>query len=194
MKREIVHQEKGKRIKDKGLVFLLSTFYFLLSTISFATTYKLLTLEDIIDKTEIAFYGEVTAVEVEAREGEPWTVVSFNVTDSLAMPDGVLDEESEGLELAFYGGDLSSGQSLKVSLMPQFSVGESVLVMAYNRGLYSPIVGFRQGLWRDTTLGLRSETGEFLGVNETGGLIQGEDAANNEAVFEAIKTALEGAE
>lgn len=165
-----------------------------LCSLALATTYKLLSLEEILDKTELSFYGEVTNVAVEARDGKPWTVVSFSVSEALSIPEGVLNEESTGLELAFYGGTLPSGQRLTVSLMPQFEVGETVLVMAYNRTLYSPIVGFRQGLWRDTTLGLRSETGQLLGVSETGDLVQGDEAATNEAVFEAIRNALEGSE
>ena len=174
-------------MKRLSLLVLMS-----LCGLALATTYTFLSLEDIIDKTELAFYGEVTSIDVEARDGEPWTVVGFSVTENLSIPDGVLSEEGTDLELAFYGGTLASGRSLNVSLMPQFEVGENVLVMAYNRTLYSPIVGFRQGLWRDTTLGLRSETGQFLGVNETGGLVQGDDAATNELVFEALRDALEG--
>lgn len=176
-------------MKRLSLVILIS-----FCSLALATSYKLLSLEDVLSKTELAFYGEVINVTVEAREGEPWTVVSFNVSENLAIPDGVLNEEGTGLELAFYGGSLDSGQTLSVSLMPRFEVGENVLVLAYNRILYSPIVGFRQGLWRSTTLGLRSETGEFLGVSETGDLVQGDDAATNDAIFEALRNALEGNE
>lgn len=176
-------------MKRLGLLVWLS-----LSSLVLATTYQTLSLEDIIGKTELAFYGEVTAVEVEARDGEPWTVVSFTVTEALAGTEAVLEEDETALELAFYGGTLPSGQSLNVSLMPRFVIGENVLVLAYNRTLYSPIVGFRQGLWRDRELGLRSETGQFLTVDDEGALSQGEEGAGTEAILEALRTALEDRE
>jgi hypothetical protein len=135
---------------------LLFTFHFLLST-AFATTYKTLTLEEMVNQAEIAFYGRVSSVTVIERDGEPWTQVSFTVTEAL------FGTENEATEtLTFYGGTLDSGLSLTINLMPQFFAEENILILAYKDDYYSPIVGFRQGLWRNRGQGFKDEIGRTL--------------------------------
>ncbi len=159
---------------------------------AFATTYKALTLDELLAKTELGFYGSVGEVAVEERGGDPWTLVTFEVLTALV---GVTPPEDTRqplrVTLAFYGGTLPSGESLLVSLMPQFSVGETVLVLAYAGEHYSPVVGFRQGLWRDTTLGLRDEDGRLLSLNEDGELVADGEGAATEALLSRLAEVLE---
>lgn len=159
---------------------------------TFATTYEALTLDEILAKTEIGFYGQVSEVSVEERDGDPWTLVTFEILEALI---GVTPPEDSNqplaVTLAFYGGTLPSGESLLVSLMPQFSVGETVLVLAYNEELYSPIVGFRQGLWRSTTLGLRDESGRLLSLGEAGTVALDGVGADTDALLNELRDLLE---
>ena len=164
-----------------------------LSVTAFATTYRALSLETMLSQADLGFYGEVTGVSVEDRSGEPWTVVTFQVLENLKGSD-LTEGAEDGLSLTFLGGTLPSGESLSVSLMPQFSVGEQVVVLAYERELYSPIVGFRQGLWRDTELGLRDETGRLLSLNEDDELTLDGEGGATEVLLERLKTALEEAQ
>jgi hypothetical protein len=164
--------------------FLLFTLYFLLS-MAFATTYKTLTLEDLVNQTEIAFYGKVTNVAVIERDKEPWTQVSFTVTDAL------LGTESDAsINLTFYGGTLDSGLSLTVNLMPQFFNDEEILVLAYKDDFYSPIVGFRQGLWRNSAQGFKDETGRILSLVDGKLLLDG-TGGGSEDILRTLKDMLE---
>ncbi len=166
--------------------FLLTLFLLSLGWAA-ATTYRVLTLDEMLAQTQIAFYGEVVEVTPEAREGEPWTLVEYRVLEPLSG----LTAEDETVTLAYYGGTLPSGESLTVSLMPRFEALERVLVLAYDADYYSPIVGFRQGLWRETPLGLRDETGRLLSLNEDGELALEGEGGDAEALLEAIRTRLE---
>jgi len=121
-----------------------------------ATTYLELSLEEMFDKADLAFFGEVTASESEAREGEPWTLVTFNVARDLRG-----DLEAEEITLAFYGGS-ADGVTVNVTDMPQFRRGEEVLILAYDAEYYSPIVGFVQGLWRLEAQGFTDVRGRVL--------------------------------
>ena len=162
----------------------------LLGSVAFATTYKALTLAEMVETTDLGFYGEVVGVTVEERDGDPWTVVTFDVTRALVGIEA--DEGSEeDVSFAFYGGTLPSGESLLVSLMPQFSEGDTVLMLAYDAELYSPVVGFRQGLWRETTLGLRDETGRLLSLDEEGTLALDGDGGGTEALLDALQERLD---
>ncbi len=171
---------------------LTAALLVLLLNVAFATTYKALTVDEMLAKTELGFYGSVSEVALEERGGDPWTLVTFEVLEALV---GVTAPENTNqlltVTLAFYGGTLPSGESLLVSLMPQFSVGETALVLAYAEDAYSPIVGFRQGLWRDTTLGLRDETGRLLSLNEDGDLVADGAGADTEALLNEVREVLE---
>jgi hypothetical protein len=166
-------------------LFILFSFLFPLSS-AFATTYATLTLEEMIEKTDLAFLGEVTSLETIDRNGEPWTRVTFRVIDPLLGT-----EEDANVTLTFYGGTLSNGVSVTVNLMPQFQEQEEVLILAYNEELYSPIVGFRQGLWRNQTLGLRDEIGRALTLNEDGTLSLGGSGGSTADILQTLREALE---
>lgn len=164
----------------------LCVLFFVLCTAAFATTYKTLTLDEMIAQTDIAFLGEVTSLETIDRNGEPWTRVTFRVIEPL-----LATEKDATVTLTFYGGTLSNGVSITVNLMPQFQEQEEVLILAYNDELYSPIVGFRQGLWRNATLGLRDEIGRALTLNEDGTLSLGGSGGSTADILRTLREALE---
>ncbi|MCA9836437.1 MAG: hypothetical protein KC422_05970 [Trueperaceae bacterium] len=128
-------------------------------TLVHATTFEALSFEDMLAKAEIAFYGTVTATTVVEQDGEPWTQVSFEVLE----PYRGVEEDSSSLELLFYGGQ-SATVNQQVSLMPSFTVGEKLILFAYDAQYYSPIVGFNQGLWREMENGFRGEAGDLLSL------------------------------
>jgi hypothetical protein len=164
--------------------FSLFTFHFPLST-AFATTYKTLSLEEMVSQTEIAFYGTVSKVEVIERDNEPWTQVSFTVTEAL------LGTEKDATEvLNFYGGTLDSGLSLTINLMPQFFAEEEILILAYQGDFYSPIVGFRQALWRNQGQGFQDEVGRILSLVE-GKLEFDGPGGGDEDILRTLKEMLE---
>lgn len=147
-----------------------------------ATTYRVMTIDEMIAAADIAFYGEVRDVVVFERDGDPWTRVVFLVERDLradGVEDGSQDSTEDGtpaeadpddpsfeVELAFLGGRLPGGPSLTVALVPTFSVGDRVVVFAYSEEVASPIVGFRQGVWWEDGDSLRDADGRVLGIEE----------------------------
>lgn len=156
-----------------------------------ATTYRFLELEELWARSELAVFGTVAAVEVEERGGEPWTLVRLDVERNLLADEPASEEgEADELTLSFLGGTLESGRSLEVELMPRFREGEQVLVLAYDdEALASPVVGFRQGLWRLTGAGLVDEDGRRLSLEDQALLRDGEGGALDE-LLDAVERAL----
>ncbi len=150
-----------------------------------ATTYAQLSLEEMLERAQLAFYGRGSEVTVEEQEGEPWTVVSFTVLESLL---GQLESEHS---LSFYGGTLPSGLQVLVTGMPSFIVGDEVLVLAYDGAYYSPIVGFSQGLWRLGPRGFVSERQELLSLDEEGQLLLDGAGGANEEILASLRARLE---
>lgn len=150
-----------------------------------ATTFTALTLEELTQKADLALFGVVETIAVEARDGEPWTVVSIAVTRPL------VGELGESLNLAFYGGVLETGLSVSVVGMPSFAIGDEVLLLAYNAPYYSPIVGFNQGLWRLTELGLVDVQERLLSLDEAGALLLDGQGGDTEAILTALTELLE---
>ena len=190
---------RGTRRRVRWVLPLLVAALALVMGPVFATTYVELTIEEIIAAAEVGFHGEVVDVAVEERDGLPWTVVTFRIERDLvgAVPpaDGGEPtplEPGTTIELEFLGGTLPGGPSLAVALMPAFTAGEQVVVLAYpDAGSASPIVGFRQGLWRVEDEILADEDDVPLGLDD-GALARGGPAAPLGAVLDALSTALEG--
>ena len=153
-----------------------------------ATTWTELTIDEMVARTDLGFAGEVEAVRVEMREGDPWTVVSFRIDTPLVG----LDAEPDRIDLPFWGGTAADGSTLSVAGMPSFDVGERVLLLAYDdAGLASPVVGFAQGVWRLEGATWTDLRGRRLTLDPEGGLIaDGEGSLADEAT-EALRTALE---
>jgi hypothetical protein len=158
-----------------------------------ATTYLQLTPEAMLTKASLVFVGTVAEVRAQNDNGTPWTHVSFTVDDPLkGVPVDAQGHATKPVELAFLGGSVPGGPALTVSGMPQFKTGEKVLVFAYDQAYASPIVGFRQGLWRVTPAGLRDEDGQLLSLSDKGGLVSGGTGASLDAIVAAIQKALAG--
>ena len=170
----------------------------LIAPVGTATSYLELTLEEMLDRATFAIYATVVAVDTELRGDEPWTLVTFMPQRDLLNPPDEADIEAaeaplEPVQLAFLGGSLVEGPTLTVTLMPTFEVGELVIVLAYDADYASPIVGFRQGLWRDGDLGLVDETGRSLSLDDEGDLLLEGPGAGTEALLQALERRLQGA-
>lgn len=156
-----------------------------------ATTYLQLTPDAMLTRADLVFIGTVADVSVADETGTPWTHVRFTVDTPLeGVPTGADGHASQPVELAFLGGTVPGGPALAVSGMPAFENGERVLVFAYHQPYASPIVGFRQGLWRVTPAGLQDEDGHFLAVGSGGELTSGSSGAALDAVVAAIRARL----
>lgn len=154
-----------------------------------ATSYLELDFDEMLQKADLVAFAEVLDVRVEARDGRPWTVVAL---EPIAPLRGFEEREPDTpLELAFLGGSLPGGASLTVSLMPAFSAGESLLLLAYDGGFASPIVGFRQGLWRERDGVLVDDAGRVLTVVDGALQLQG-DGSPTDAVLDALRARLGG--
>ncbi len=158
----------------------------LLVSLAWGTTYRQLSLEDMLGATDIAFYGRVLETSTTELEGEPWTEVTFEVLEPLKG----IPEDDQTTRLTFYGGTLPDGTILSVNLMPEFREAELLLILAYDAGYYSPVVGFRQGLWRETPRGFVAETGQVLSLEE-GELVLDGVGADRSDLLTVLKNRLE---
>ncbi len=165
------------------LRFLL---FLTLLSLATATTFKELSMANMLEQSQIAFYGEVISSEVVEKQAEPWTKVKFKIIKPLLG----LEDQKE-LSLFFYGGYLD-GKTLSVSLMPQFYESEKMIILAYKQDYYSPIVGFNQGLWREQTLGLIDENEHILSLDEDGQLALNGEGADTRDILQAFEKAFEG--
>lgn len=153
-----------------------------------ATTYRELSLDELLARAELGFSGTVSEIAVEPREGEPYTQVTFTVSRPLT------GELEETVTLSFYGGTLPDGRSVEVEGMPEFARGDEMLVLAYDAPFYSPIVGFSQGLWRATPEGFEDLTGRLLSLDDAGRILRDGEGADRTAVLDALAARLEAAQ
>lgn len=172
----------GHRLKVTILAALL-----LLVTVGAAgaTTYRELSLTEMLDAAQIAFLGVVAGMDVEIRDGEPWTLVEFEVERMLA------GDEEPSITLAFLGGDPPGAEALRVNLMPEFQPGETVLLLAYDEEYYSPVVGFNQGLWRLEEGEFRDDRGRRLGLDEEEDLLLDGTDGDRDFLLEVLADELE---
>ena len=174
----------------KPVTFVSSLITLVALTLSFAsaTTYRELSLDQLLGRAELGFFGEVSQLTVREQAGEPYTQVTFDVSQMLTgEPTNAVDNT---VTLSFYGGTLPSGQGVKVEGMPTFNRGDKVLLLAYNAPYYSPVVGFSQGLWRATPDGFRDLNGRLLSLNDAGNLLRDGTGSDQTAVLAAFATRL----
>lgn len=156
-----------------------------------ATGFVELSLASMIDRSEIALYGEVVSVDEELVDGVPWTRVAFAVDIDLLEPptdDAEVEAEvdPEIVTLRLLGGALPDGGSLAVEGMPVFVPGERAVVLAYRARYASPIVGFSQGVWWEDALGFRDTSGRRLTLDDEGGLLLDGDGGDVATLLEAL--------
>lgn len=172
---------------------LLTVLACLVASAALATTFTELSLSDMTSRADIGFLGTVDSIELEMRNGDPWTLVTFEVQELLLgeLEDENNDDDEARLTLAFFGGS-QDGTDLTVSGMPEFSPGEEVMILAYDADYYSPIVGFSQALWRSTARGFEDDFGRLLSLDDDDALqLDGEGGAS-EDILEALRARLVG--
>jgi len=161
-----------------------------------ATTVRQLSLPELLEAAAIGFRGTVSSVDVRLIDDEPWTEVTFDITDQLLAGSADEEPEENRVTLAFLGGS-SGGTELAVALRPEFSPGDEVIVLAYEERYYSPVVGFNQGVWwLDDTGTWLDQNGVALAVTEDGQLTRAEPdpvavGLDTDEVVQALRQALE---
>jgi hypothetical protein len=178
---------RGARGRVLGLAVAVAIAA-LAASAAHATTYLALTPSQMLGKANIVFVGTVSSISVTVRAGRPWTDVSFNVATALeGVPVDGKGNPTGPVQLSFLGGDAAGGPALIVGGMPHFQSGETVLVFAYDQSYASPIVGFRQGLWRVTSAGVVDEDSRPLSVDANGELSAGGPGASLAQIVAAIR-------
>jgi hypothetical protein len=137
---------------------------------SAATAFPALTFEERLELAEDVFVGRVTALDAEAREGEPWTLVTLEVETWLLHEGRPTDVGPLQVTLAFLGGQAPGVPTRVVAGFPSFAVGDRMLVASYGalEGAASPLVGVTQGLWRDEADVWRDGAGQALALDAAG--------------------------
>lgn len=108
-----------------------------------ATTYLLVTFDELVARADVIFVGEVVDVRPFALDTREGTVIKTRVTFRVSDP---LQGTTSLLEVFdFLGGELD-GVEMTVSEMPAFVVGDRRVIFARRERSINPIVGFTQGL------------------------------------------------
>ncbi len=108
-----------------------------------ATTVIAKSFQDLAVEADGIFAGVVTGVRSDRRDdGHIRTAVRFEVHRWLAVPAST--GEADEVELTFAGGRVGELAEL-VGGMPQFAIGQRVVIFYRDTESASPIVGFHQG-------------------------------------------------
>lgn len=186
----------------------------LLGGVALATTYRELSPSEIFELADVIFSGRVLDVtsSYDATAALPgvYTTVTFAVDEVLG---GSLlieneDEEQSGDEeppglgegpsggeftLRFLGGEDDTDRRLLVAGSPTWRSGENVLVAAlHDDALASPVVGFRQGLWRLSDQAYVDQDGVPLAVDAVGRPVRSELPGVAAEVIAAVRDLLAG--
>jgi len=163
--------------------------------IATAAGFVALDLERRLAAAQDAAVGVVATVDVEVRDGEPWTLVTLDVErwwrrGGVALPadDGT---SASTVTAAFWGGRAPGVDALQVAGMPTFLPGERVIwwLRGPDEGLAAPTVGVTQGVWREVAGRWQGDDGSLLGLDERGALVLGGEGAPDAVLFDAIEAA-----
>jgi hypothetical protein len=138
------------RLRHLALLSLTTLLAFASSTVLHATTVIAPAFNELVAESEVIARVTVTAVRpawVDTPEGRIIkTFVTFRVVRALK------GTPAAELTLPFLGGELD-GQSMRVSGMPRFTVGQTDIVfISDTRGVqFSPLVGLMHGRYRVQT-------------------------------------------
>jgi len=165
----------------------------LLATAATATAggWRALDLPERLDATREAFVGRVASVDVDVRDGEPWTMVTLEVERWFRREGRASGDGPREVRVALWGGRAPGAPPLLVAGTPTFAVGERVILWlrSIDAGLAVPIVGIDQGLWRATEGAWQGVDGLSLGVG-AGGRPQLDGAtAPDSLLFDALDAA-----
>lgn len=178
---------------------------------AFATTFRFMTPVDVLSAADLVFLGTVSDVVTESRDDQPWTLVTLSIDDlflGFGYDPASTDDSAGGdvpawqdpefqvpetVTLAFLGGDMQAAGTLLVSGSPTLRREETYLVAAYQQdGLASPVVGFRQGVWRLHDEGFTDLDGTALAVSDDGRLVRADVGAGASQVLFAVRSVLAG--
>ncbi len=186
-----------RRLATPLLITLVAAF----AAVAMAGGWRALDLLERLEAAHEAVVGTVGSVIVEARDGEPWTIVTLDVErwllrdGQVVMPEiDALDELPGQITAAFWGGRAPGVPTLLVAGMPTFAPGERVLwlLRAPDVGLAAPTVGVDQGVWRERGGAWTGADGGVLGVGADGRVRLGGEIVADTELFEALTEAFAG--
>ena len=170
---------------------LLVTLLVAMAATTTAGGWQSLDLPDRLDATREAFVGRVASVDVDVRDGEPWTVLTLEVErwwrrEGRAATDGPTE-----VRVALWGGRAPGTAPLLVAGAPAFALGERVILWlrSFDEGLAVPIVGIDQGLWRATEGTWRGADDRILGIGAGGRPQLDGSTAPDALLFDALDAA-----
>ena len=126
--------------------WLVTLALMLLSPLVWATTVLEVSFSTLVQDAEVIAVGVVTAIETEwdAQDETPFTLVTFSDLEVLKGDTGQTE-----LTLHFLGGPAPDGAIMQIVGVPQFSLGERVIVFSVgNEHNAVPLVGMWQGVYR----------------------------------------------
>jgi hypothetical protein len=124
--------------------FLLAGLLLLVCTAAArATTYTPVTFDELVNRADVIFVGEVTDVRPYALTTATGPVIKTRVV--FRVQDPVFGTSSALEVLEFLGGEVGD-VGMAVAGMPRFTVGDRRVVFASRQRSINPIVGFTQGL------------------------------------------------
>ncbi len=149
---------------------VLATLLVAAAATATAGGWRALDLPERLDATREAFVGRVASIDVDLREGEPWTLLTLEVERWWRREGRAADDGPSSVRVALWGGRAPGAPPLLVAGAPAFTVGERVILWlrSLDDGLAVPIVGIDQGLWRATEGAWRGADGRSLGVGAGG--------------------------
>ena len=108
-----------------------------------ATTYELITFDELVTRAEVIFVGEVTDVRPYPLETPDGPIIETRVIFRVSDP---IWGTTNTLEVFEFLGGTWGDLEMAISGMPEFAVGDRRVVFAYREQSINPIVGFTQGL------------------------------------------------
>ncbi len=124
------------------------SFALLVPSPTWATSVTELTFDDLVSQADVITVGTVTEIREHYDEAQkaPLTFVTFSNLTTLKGSPG------KSFTLEFLGGTLSNGLVMTIPGVPQFAVGEKIVVFSTgNRRDFCPLVGIWQGVMRVMT-------------------------------------------
>ncbi len=164
----------------------------LLGSVAWAGGWRALDLDERLDGAHDALVGTVSAVNVDVRDGEPWTVVTLDVErwflrdGQVVVPD--VNDAVAPFDVAFWGGRAPGAPTVLVAGLPTFTVGDHVILLLHESdvGLATPIVGVDQGVWFERERVWTGTDGVVLGVAADGRPELGGATTSDDELFEAL--------
>ena len=108
-----------------------------------ATTYELVTFDELVTRADVIFVGEVTGVRAFPLDTPDGTIIKTRVVFRVSDP---LWGTTSLVEVFDFLGGTWGDLEFAVTGMPEFAVGDRRVVFAYRDPSINPIVGFTQGL------------------------------------------------